>query len=202
MKFYLQKIFFLCFLVLFINDCKGVGKDIGINGMKVVAEVMQNCVGQLTVACKSLEATLNNLGVKSEKLGCAFADGASNAGIKSANVFCKTAEITAESAQILAGAVKKVTYVAWGGVVTAASYIGYKLGFGIYDRYKERNKEKALCVAKQALMNVLLKNSANKQGLFGFPEGCEKEVGALMILPGGNNELTVIRETFMRRCNK
>ena len=57
---------------------------------------------------------------------------------------------------------------------TVASYMGYRITADIKDRLHKKHQEHDLRVAKQVLLDLLVKNANGKMKLFGLPEGCEK----------------------------
>lgn len=83
---------------------------------------------------------------------------------------------------------KKISKAMRIGAYAIASGVGTYLAKGLYGMYYDH----CLYNAKQALLDAMSKNAGNKIGIFGFPEGCEKEVKALLGLKGGPEELTKI----------
>lgn len=141
---------------------------IAVNGGKVVVKILAD---KLSV----LEA---HASAKVKESAIILAESAKNVGI--------------DSAVKIAESIKKVTYVAWAGVGTAATYVGYHITTGVKDRLNKRRQERDLYAAKKLLLESIVKNAGEKEGLFGLPEGCEKTVCTLLSLPNGENELKKI----------
>ena len=85
-----------------------------------------------------------------------------------------------------------------GGVGTIASYVGYRITVDIKDRFHKKHQEHDLHVAKQVLLDSLVKNVGSKMGLFGLPGGCEKAVCTSIAMSGGEDELKKIIEILKK----
>jgi len=189
----------ILFLVFFVHTAFGLVERIGKESVKIVADVVQQNVDKLLPACKDAITMVRALGTQGEKIAGIFSETAKHVSKESSQALLESAKLVSVAATKCAKSVKRVSHVAWAAVGTAASYLGYKIGFNLYDRFDKRGKEKTLQKAKLAIISVMIKNAQNKEGLFGIPEGCEKEAAVLLALKDGHQELESIKGSFKSR---
>jgi hypothetical protein len=109
-----------------------------------------------------------------------------------------------KTAEKLNEAVDKAKPIAWTGVGVAGAYVVYRICDGIAYQFgdeaavkKLENKQKReLIAAKKTLLDSLKKNVAGAMGSFGLPKACDPAVQALVLLPGGKEELEKIIDLF------
>jgi hypothetical protein len=115
-----------------------------------------------------------------------------NAAVKNLKKSCddaseKTAKAVNNAGEKVGNAVTTCAYVALVGVSVV---VFSRLTKGCCNMYHEHCLEKA----KQALFDAVNKKSGCKIGIWGFPEGCEKEIKALLCLQGGQEELAKMQQ--------
>ena len=180
----MKKTFFFFILFLSTQPCRksyAVGESVGLEAVKAATAAGKEITKVLVNGSKDVGI---NAAEKIRESATTLAEGAKDIGINSAT---KIAE-----------AVKKITYAAWAGIGTVASYMGYRITADIKDRLHKKHQEHDLRVAKQVLLDLLVKNANGKMKLFGRPEGCEKAACTLAAMPGGEDELKKIIEIFKR----
>jgi hypothetical protein len=116
-----------------------------------------------------------------------------DAAVKDLKKACK--DVSDKTANAVDKSGKKISKAMRIGAYAVVSGVSAYFAKGLYGMYYDH----CLNNAKQALLDAMSKNIGNKIGIFGFPEGCEKEVKALLGLKGGPEELTKIHDLLKNK---
>jgi hypothetical protein len=96
--------------------------------------------------------------------------------------------------------------IAWTGVGVAGVYVAYRICGGIayslsYEATVKRlrfKQERAILIAKKNLLNLIKKNIRGEIGAYSLPKACDQAVRALVLLPGGLEELEKVTLMFKK----